>query len=173
MKPSLEDLDLASMLYRVDGDGLALRPPVGAALFVARGEVWLTQDGLREDLILRAGERFDVRRPGMVVVSATHGAADVYLARAADARVEGAQDLYDFLRATAARLRDEELVRLAHALQRGWMQLRHWVEHSLHALRPRLTLRRGLRGEREWRRIEHLGPSDRDASLVSAARMFH
>jgi hypothetical protein len=128
MKPNLEDLDLVSMLDRVDPNGFSSRPPVGVAFFVARGEIWLTQDGLREDLILRA---------------------------------------------TAARLRDEELMRFAQALHRGWVQLRHWVRHSLSALQPRFALRGGRRGEHEWRRIEHLGPTDREASLLSAARLFH
>jgi hypothetical protein len=173
MNPQLEDLDLLNMLYRVDPKGFALRPPVGAALFVARGEIWLTQEGLREDLILHAGERFDVRGPGKVVLSATQGAADVYLARPLDARAEHTQDLTDFLRATAARLRNEELTRVAQALQRGGVQLRRWIVQGLRALRPRLLGSGGRRGEREWRRIEHLGPSDREASLLSAARLFH
>lgn len=81
MKPNAEDL--ASTLIRIDANPRRLQLPVGAAVFVIRGEVWLTQDGRIEDFILAAGRRFDVRSRELILVSATKGDAQLYIARPA------------------------------------------------------------------------------------------
>jgi hypothetical protein len=60
-------------------------------------------------VFLANGARYDVdsRRP--IVVSATRGPAELYVARPADARAVVAADLFDFVRSNAARLRREEI----------------------------------------------------------------
>jgi len=81
MNPNAEDL--ASTFIRVDANPRRLQLPVGAAVFVIRGEVWLTQDGRIEDFILAAGRRFDVKSDELILVSATRGDAQLYIARPA------------------------------------------------------------------------------------------
>jgi hypothetical protein len=107
--------DLASTLIEVDAQPLTLRLPAGAALFALRGEVWLTQEGRRDDVILAAGTRFDVASRAPIVVSATRGDAQVYVAHPADARA-GGDDVRAVLRASAARLRKDEIGGLAAAV---------------------------------------------------------
>ncbi|GAB4479869.1 MAG: hypothetical protein OHK0044_27590 [Burkholderiaceae bacterium] len=83
MKPNIEAENRASPFIRIDANPLPLRLPIGSALFVIRGEVWLTQDGCTADFILGAGRRFDVNRRGSILVSATQGGARLYVARPA------------------------------------------------------------------------------------------
>lgn len=83
MKPNFEAEDRASTHVEVDANPLPLRLPIGSALFVIRGEVWLTQDGCTADFILGAGRRFDVNSRGSILVSATQGGARLYVARPA------------------------------------------------------------------------------------------
>ncbi|HEY3633671.1 MAG TPA: DUF2917 domain-containing protein [Caldimonas sp.] len=42
----------------------------GAAIVCLRGELWLTQDGSPDDVILGPGERFALDRPGLALVEA-------------------------------------------------------------------------------------------------------
>jgi len=83
MSPNIEAEDLASTSVRIDANPLRLQLPIGSAVFVVRGEVWLTQDGCTEDFVLGAGRRFDVRSDELIVVSATNGDAQLYVARPA------------------------------------------------------------------------------------------
>jgi hypothetical protein len=83
MNPNIEAEDLASTFVRIDANPLPLPLPIGSAVFVIRGEVWLTQDGCTEDFILGAGRRFDVKSDELILVSATKGDAQLYVARPA------------------------------------------------------------------------------------------
>ncbi len=80
MKPNIEPEDLASAFVRIDANPLPLRLPIGSAVFVVRGEVWLTQDGCTADFVLGAGRRFDVKSDELILVSATQGDTQLYVA---------------------------------------------------------------------------------------------
>jgi hypothetical protein len=112
MNAHIRAADLGSTLIEVDATPLALTLPAGAALFALRGEVWLTQEGSIEDLFLVPGQRFDVRSRAPIVVSATGQPAELYVAQPADAGAVETADLHDFLRASALRLRRDEIDRL-------------------------------------------------------------
>ena len=91
----------------LDSTPRSLRLPVGAAVFAVRGTIWITQERLRDDVILTAGERFDVKRDGLIVASAVKGTAGLHVVRTATARAHRHRDVYDFARARAKRLRHE------------------------------------------------------------------
>jgi hypothetical protein len=111
--------DLIGPTIELDDRPRTLRLPAGAAIFALRGEVWLTQEGHYDDVTLAAGRRYDVPDRAPIVVSATRGRAELYIAPPADARAVAAVDLHAFLRAQALRLRREESERLlAAALRR-------------------------------------------------------
>ena len=125
--------DHRSTLIELDDRPRTLRLPVGAALFALRGEIWLTQEGRRDDFILGSGSRYDVGDRAPIVVSATHDRAELYVALPPDARAVAATDLHAFLRDNAARLRREEIDRVFAAATRragrvagprGWLD---WV----------------------------------------------
>ena len=103
--------DLTSTLLAVDASPKPLRLPVGSAIFAYRGEVWITQEGMHEDVILGPGDRFDVHSRALILASATQGTADIYVACQADAAecVEG--DLFALLRYRARRMRAEQFGR--------------------------------------------------------------
>jgi len=126
--------DLASTLIDVGAVPLALRLPRGTALFALRGEVWLTQEGCRDDVMLAAGARYEVRSRALILVSALRGPAQLYVAQPAAARAIRVTDLYDFLRADARRLRSEAIDALAVTAGRG---ARAWVRRALARLRMR------------------------------------
>lgn len=102
MNPNAEDL--ASTFIRIDANPLRLQLPIGSAVFVIRGEVWLTQDGCTEDFILGAGRRFDVRSDDLILVSATKGDAQLYVARPAIAAA-ARPAIPDYLRGARGALR--------------------------------------------------------------------
>lgn len=83
MSPNIEAEDLAGTFIRIDANPLPLRPPIGSAVFVVRGEVWLTQDGCTEDFVLKSGQRFEVKTDELILVSATRDDAQLYVARPA------------------------------------------------------------------------------------------
>jgi hypothetical protein len=114
-------------LREVDtGKPVAVHLPIGAAVRVMAGQVWLTQEGLSDDYILSAGEHFEVRHEGLIVFSATDGSALVYYG-AAD-KAGSALASPGFGRAVVARareLRRRELACLARrALRFAWRALR-------------------------------------------------
>jgi hypothetical protein len=86
-------------------------------VFGVRGKVWLTQERMADDVILAAGERFDVRSRELLIVSATQGSADIHIVAPADARAASSRDLHDFMRTRAMQLRHEEIGRLASVLR--------------------------------------------------------
>jgi len=63
--------DRAKTPLSIDASPTPLRLPKGSAIFAYRGDAWITQEGMRDDLILRPGDRFDVRGRGLILVSAT------------------------------------------------------------------------------------------------------
>jgi len=59
---------------------LAVRLTPGAKVGVAAGTVWLTQEGMLEDVVLTAGGEFVVPAKGMQVLGAVEGTALVRIA---------------------------------------------------------------------------------------------
>ena len=96
---------------------LSVRVPVGSAVHCIAGRAWLTQEGLLDDVVLAAGEKFAVRQKGIVVMSGIRGAALVYLSTSTQERADEAviftRDFLDAAHTRAAELRREELARLA------------------------------------------------------------
>jgi Protein of unknown function (DUF2917) len=93
--------------------------PVGATIFAMRGKVWITQERLRDDVVLSAGERFDVKGTELILASAIKGSATIHVVPAAEAHLNGEHEIHDFLRARAARLRTEEARRIADHIGSG------------------------------------------------------
>jgi len=96
---------------------LSVRVPVGSAVHCIAGRAWLTQEGLPDDVVLAAGEKFVVRQKGLIVMNAIGGAALVYLSAStrerADDAVISTRDFLDAAHTRAAELRREDLARLA------------------------------------------------------------
>jgi hypothetical protein len=125
---------LNSVTLDVHDQPLALRLPVGSALFAVQGKVWLTQERQLEDVVLAPGQRFDVRSTELVLISAIKGTASVHVAQPADAATSRAADIHDFARDQARLLRQREASRLADvaiarfatwkALARGFLAAR-------------------------------------------------
>ena len=103
----------------VDQTPLSLRLPAGAAIFTVRGEVWITQERMLDDIVLKPGERFDVPNREQLVISATRGEADLFIARPAAARQHPVDSVHDFVRCRAARLRREEIAHVADTVAAG------------------------------------------------------
>ena len=106
MSRNLETLDADVTLSMGDAP-LPLHLPVGAAIFALRGEVWITQERLRDDIVLARGERFDVKGTGLILASAIKDSATMHVVPPAEARIDGQRDIHDFLCARAERLRTE------------------------------------------------------------------
>src|SRR5688572_27162494 len=62
------------------GEPLSVRLPIGGVVYAISGQLWITQEGLHDDIILEPGGRFGIERKGLVVIGATSGAATAYLA---------------------------------------------------------------------------------------------
>lgn len=118
----------------LDDTPLPMQLPVGAAIFALRGKVWITQERLRDDVVLAAGERFDVKGTELILASAISGSALVHVVPAAEARVNREQEILDFMRARAARLRREAA---EHVVNRLWSSIATWIARG----RGRLTSR--------------------------------
>jgi hypothetical protein len=116
---------------------VTVRLPRGSAVFVIRGEAWITQDGSLEDVFLRGGQRFDVASRAPLVISATRGQVDLHVVGPAAARVSASCNLHDFLRAHAAELRRAESSRLLAAVT---VRARAWLHRLPSAVRPRLRV---------------------------------
>jgi hypothetical protein len=52
------------------GDVLRVEQPREVLLYVPQGQVWITEEGGADDVIIGAGEWFRLRRPGVAVVEA-------------------------------------------------------------------------------------------------------
>jgi hypothetical protein len=129
--------DQATM-FTVDGNPMPLRLPIGSAIFIYLGQVWITQEGMREDVVLGPGERFVVRSGALILASGIRGNARVYVACPPDATERADFDVYALLRRRARRLRAEELNqmartitdRLSHALATVFAQFRTMLAPS-------------------------------------------
>ena len=106
--------DQATMLT-VDTNPMPLRLPIGSAIFVYLGEVWITQEGMREDVILGPGERFTVRSDALILASAIRSNARVYVAGPAVAAASVDNDVLALLRYRARSLRVEQFDRAVRA----------------------------------------------------------
>ena len=104
----------------LDDTPLPMQLPAGAAIFAVRGKVWITQERLRDDVVLAAGERFDVKGTELILASAIRGSALVHVVPAAEARVNREQAILDFMRARAARLRRDAA---DHVVNRLWSSI--------------------------------------------------
>jgi Protein of unknown function (DUF2917) len=103
--------DQSSPLLTVDAAPMPLDLPNGSTIVVYRGEVWITQEGMQDDVILGPGQRFDVRTEAPIVASSTKRFASiVYVARPVDAPDA---DVHSLLRQRARRLQTEEINRIA------------------------------------------------------------
>lgn len=120
----------------VGSQAVTLRVPAGTAIFALRGEAWITQEGLLDDIIVRAGQRFVASGSGALVVSATREAADLLIVRPAIARAYPG-DLYEFARAYAVQLRRDEIARAGRAVTSA---LRSLVARMRAAMTPRPRL---------------------------------
>lgn len=63
------------------GEIITFRDIQGTTLRVTRGTLWVTQDGCREDVVLRAGDNWVVERAGDTVIDADRGALFCVVAR--------------------------------------------------------------------------------------------
>jgi DUF2917 family protein len=107
----------ASRLLEIDQTRpVSVRIPVGSAVHCITGQVWLTQEGLPDDVVLVAGEKFVARQKGVIVMNGIRESALVYLSAGSRERVYEAviftPDFLDATRARAAELRREEMARL-------------------------------------------------------------
>jgi hypothetical protein len=118
MNRNLETFD-ADVTLSLDDTPLPLHLPVGAAIFAMRGKVWITQERLRDDIVLSAGERFDVKGTELILVSAIKGSATIHVVPASETSLNGARDMHDFFRARAGRLRAEEAGHIASHISNG------------------------------------------------------
>ena len=120
----------------LDDTPLPMQLPAGAAIFAVRGKVWITQERLRDDVVLAAGERFDVKGTELILASAIRGSALVHVVPAAEARLNREQEILDFMRARAARLRRDAA---DHVVNRLWSSIAMWIARGrgLLTARPR------------------------------------
>jgi len=118
---------------------LALRLPVGAAVFALHGTAWLTQEHVPDDVILAAGDRFDVKSEALILASAIRESALIHIVQPAAARAHLHPDVYDFARARARQLRRAEIGRLTGLAGRA---VAAWMTR----LRAALALRPGALG---------------------------
>ena len=80
------------------------------------GEAWITQERMTEDIILGAGQRFDLRTRDRLVISATHGRAVLFVAHPAVARRHSERNVVDFVRSHAAQRRRDAADRVVDVL---------------------------------------------------------
>ena len=114
MNPNTLAKDQATM-FTVDANPMPLHLPVGSAIFVYLGQVWITQEGMREDVILGPGERFNVRSDLLILASAIRGNAFVYVAYPAEAAASVDSDVLTLLHRRARSLRVEQFDRAVRA----------------------------------------------------------
>jgi len=138
MNPTLSIDHATGTTLDVDGSPITLRLPAGSAIFAVGGEAWITQERVTEDIILGAGQRFDVRTRDPLVIRATRGRAVLFVARPAVARRYRERTVVDFVRSDAAARRRDEAARVVDTLIARTRALLQRV-HSAFASRPRVT----------------------------------
>jgi Protein of unknown function (DUF2917) len=98
---------------------LSIRGGRGAVLFVDHGEVWVTQEGDRRDVVLTAGAWFRLDRDGTAILQARRAAA-VTLTAAADALMPEIRTLPHGASRRTARRRGHPWLRALTAL---WLRM--------------------------------------------------
>lgn len=116
---------------------ITLRLPAGSAVFAIHGEAWITQEGRRDDVILPAGQRFNVPSRAPLVISATRGHVELLLVGPGAARASASCDVHDFVRDRAARRRRAEASSPTGVLA---MRVRYWLRRIYSSVRPRLRV---------------------------------
>jgi hypothetical protein len=74
----------AAPLYLKARDILDIHNGEGLVVKCLRGVLWITQSNDTDDIVIRAGQSFVLDRPGLALVSAPVGPADVVVQAAAD-----------------------------------------------------------------------------------------
>jgi hypothetical protein len=121
---------------------IAFHASPGSAVYAIDGVLWLTQEGLIDDVVLAPGERFDVRQTGLIVVSGVEEPALAYVAETSRSdpsrslavtseRLHAAEREARELRrqelARVARCAGQFLVRLAVIVKDLWRESDGWL----------------------------------------------
>ena len=118
---------------------LAFHLSHGSAVYAINGLLWVTQEGLVDDIVLESGQWFDVRHDGLIVASAVDQPALAYLSvddSTAPGMIAMTPGLAQALRRRALELRRQEV--------RRWAR---WVQHYIvRAIRRFKT----VRARRKW-----------------------
>ena len=127
----------ADVTLSLDEAPLPMKLPVGAAIFALRGKVWITQERVHDDIVLAAGERFDVKGTELILASAISGSTLVHVVPAVEARVNREHEIHDFMRSRAVRLRRDAV---EHAADRIGSGIATWIARgrALMTARPRV-----------------------------------
>ena len=153
MNPNTLAHDDTDSLLTVDANPRRLRLPIGSAIFVFSGEVWITQEGRRDDVVLGVGERFDVRSCELILVSGLRGSARIYAASPVDISAYVDSDLFALLSLRARRLRAEYINRVAHSawklMSSAFADSFGYIRRAIHAIRERQSSRL----EALWHRV--------------------
>ena len=94
---------------------LSLSLPPGSRVRAHSGTVWLTQEGLVEDVMLAPGENFEVKRQGLIVVNSIVEPGSVCIEAPHEPAVSGViltPELVAAIEAKARRLRHREIARV-------------------------------------------------------------
>jgi hypothetical protein len=126
----------AGIPLAVDAKPMPLRLPKGSAIFAYRGEIWITQEGMFDDVILAPGERFDVKNRELILATATQGSAYLVVAEPLRAAECSDRDLFAFLRRGARRLRREQFDEAVSAARRLLSGLADAPAHVRRRLAP-------------------------------------
>ena len=153
MNPNTLDHDDTGSLLTVDANPVRLRLPIGSAIFVFSGEVWITQEGRQDDVVLESGGRFDVQSSELILVSGLQGNARIYAASPIDVSACVDSDLFALLRLRARRLRAEYVDRFAHSawklMSSAFPDTLVYIRRAIHAIKER----RSNRLEALWHRV--------------------
>ena len=94
---------------------LSLHLPPGSRVRAHSGTLWLTQEGLVEDVMLAPGENFEVKRQGLIVLNAIAEPGSVCIEKPQHTIERGVivtPELVSAIEAKARRLRQQEIARL-------------------------------------------------------------
>ena len=125
-----------AMTLSVERKPMSLRLPAGTVIFTVRGETWITQERVAEDIILGPGGRYDVSSREQIVISATGQSAVVHLVGPASTLARCSRDVHDYARRCAGMLRRETAGRAASVAARA-------IRSAASRLRALVTLHRG------------------------------
>jgi hypothetical protein len=98
----------------------------GSAVYAIDGLLWVTQEGLIDDVVLKPGQRFDVRHPGLIVATAVEEPSRMYIAAddsPARDMITMSTESVEVLHRRARDLRRQELARWARLIQGYFIHL--------------------------------------------------